>query len=67
MGWSGRGWSGHVYGEKPGCALQGLDSLNDPLNSPRLSKDQGAEEMAQSDLGSEEMTQRQCGGGGNTM
>ena len=41
----GPGWSGLVYGEAPGCALQGLDSIQDRV--------QGTEDMTQSEAGRE--------------
>ena len=57
-----KGWSGLVYGEAPGCVLQGLDSISDPRNSPRLSTDQGAGEMTQSTCSNMSNPERQCGG-----
>ena len=38
-------WFGNVYGEAPGCALQGLDSIQDRV--------QGTEDMTQSEDGRE--------------
>ena len=38
-------WFGDVYGEAPGCVLQGLDSIQDPV--------QGTEDMTQSEAGRE--------------